>query len=228
MTLRSSWSPNDYSALLSRLHGRGVKWISLQAFACGDPGMWIRHDVELDVDAAVSMAELEYGFGLAASYYFCADSPLIGLSDALLDKRMRQIKRLGHNVSFHVILGKRYPPVSEQLSVLRSRFPWTDPVSLTFHAPDRNLAMLARLPLGAQVYDPIVTQIARYYSDSTGRWRWGHPVDVPDIAQIPVQLLIHPFWWAGKEINVDTMAAPLFLPQLVQRSNSLEIGDLEV
>ena len=35
-----------------------------------------------------------------------------------------------------------------------------------------------------------------YISDSTGRWRYGHPIEsVAFNARKPIQLLTHPIWW---------------------------------
>jgi hypothetical protein len=230
VVLSSPWSPDNYLEFLSRLRDSSVRWVSLTEYASGNRGLWLRHDVEVDIDAAVRMAQLENKFGLAACYYFCVDSPLISLPDNLLAQRIMQIERLGHTVSFHVILAGR-SSVAEQLLKLESRFPGINPESLTFHAPGRELAALAALPMGAEVYEPVVTQGARYYSDSTGRWRWGYPLDDSGIAEISAQLLVHPFWWSGQEIRVDPEAARLvvplrpFRPRAFARQSLIRDGD---
>lgn len=216
MILRSSWSLEDYAELLSMLRSEAICPVDLQAYACGSSGVWIRHDVELDMAAAVRMAQLEHDLGLATCYYVCVDSPLIALPDAVLFKLMRQVEAFGHAVSFHLITGPGHPPVDEQLRELRCRFPAVKPASLTFHAPGCRPGVLSGLPLGDQVYGPIAVGAAQYYSDSTGRWRWGHPADSRGIAKVARQVLIHPFWWARKEIEVDPAMARAFLPQLAQ------------
>jgi hypothetical protein len=46
------------------------------------------------------------------------------------------------------------------------------------------------------VYGPAVRGDLAYISDSTGRWRYGHPLDSNAFrARKPIQLLIHPIWW---------------------------------
>ena len=46
------------------------------------------------------------------------------------------------------------------------------------------------------VYGSAVRGDVAYISDSTGRWRYGHPLESEAFhARKPIQLLTHPVWW---------------------------------
>jgi hypothetical protein len=46
------------------------------------------------------------------------------------------------------------------------------------------------------VYEPVLKGVMAYASDSTGRWRFGHPFDSDAFHnRRPIHLLTHPIWW---------------------------------
>ena len=220
VTLRSTWSLDDYTALLRTLQDKGVRWIGLGDFARGAHGTWLRHDVELDLESAARMARVEQQLGLSASYYICVDSPAISATDNEFNRLIEELRRLGHGVSFHLLFSGEGQPVSHQLDALRARFPSVRPTSLTFHAPGTDLTVLSTVPLGAEVYEPVAASRAAYYSDSLGWWRWGNPAEAPQSAQQTTQLLIHPFWWATAAVHVPPTVVQDFLPQLAREFES--------
>lgn len=213
---REAWTLADYLRLLRGLvHSTPI--IGLSSFAAMEPGVWLRHDVELDTSAAMRMAQAEAAINVSATYFLSMESPFIEDNDETLRVTMSNLQELGHDVSYHLLLSPGLHTVGERLHELRKRFPRIRPQALTFHGPGVPAEVFAESPFGAPVYGPLAKHLCRYFSDSTGRWRWGDPRNgVP--TDMPVQLLVHPSWWAGDFQRVVKLCATShrhreFLPQ---------------
>ena len=100
ISIRAPWTTSDYDRLLAELV-QIAPVISSTAYACGESGIWLRHDVELDAEDALSIARSEHRLGLSSTYYVCAESPFLCVDDVrLLVPRLRD---LGHEVGLHRI-----------------------------------------------------------------------------------------------------------------------------
>jgi hypothetical protein len=91
-----------YAEFLEALAGSRVAVVPLREFAAarGDgPILGLRHDVDLRIDSALRLAELEHERGLRATYFVLNTAPYWrkpGLLDALL-----RLQELGHEVGWH-------------------------------------------------------------------------------------------------------------------------------
>ena len=158
----------------------------------------LRHDVDLSLDAAVRMAELENDAGAAATYFLMTESVFYNLDSSECVAAIARLRELGHHVAQHAV----YPSAPRD-----GRF---DPV-VAWHNPDPEY-MRAPLPDGRinvmQVpwFDP-----ATYRSDSNQHWRSGCPHDDLRAGAFPwLQLLTHPEIWAYPgETMGQTMRAML-------------------
>jgi hypothetical protein len=218
------WSASEYIALLEGIRTRGAVFRRLEEYSHGVPGVWLRHDVELSLDAALVMASAEHDTGIDSCYYVCVDSPFLPREPVVVREFVSRIQDLGHLVSFHLPVSRSIPA---RVDELRQDFPQIRPSSLTFHAPKVPAATLADLPLGASVYKPMTRPGTAYFSDSTGRWRYGSPIEPgPLDLDRPTQLLTHPYWWsagtgAGCPLSLDADRAA-FLPGLAAYSRPSE------
>jgi hypothetical protein len=225
--IRSRWTLDHYRDLLSSLLDRGLTPLELADYAERRPGVWLRHDVELSLGAALTMARVENEFGIPSSYFVCVESPFFTSDDAVLTA-VDELRRLHRDVSFHFVLSPDKPTVGDRLGDVATRFPSLEPRALTFHAPGVAVAELADQPLGEIVYRPMVNDVGRYFSDSTGRWRWGRPDQARLEPTELVQVLTHPFWWAGGDqpAELDNARATTFLPQLTSMEDQHATGRL--
>ncbi len=148
--------------------------------AAGD--LLLRHDIDLSLDAAVRLAELEAEAGAAATYFLMTRSVFYNLASPEGERALSRLRELGHRVGLHAV----HPQLD-----LDSRF---DPV-VAWHNPDPEFM---REPLDGAVnamqapyFDP-----DHYRSDSNQHWRSGCPH--PDLATGRfewLQLLTHPEIW---------------------------------
>jgi hypothetical protein len=162
------------------------------------PGdLLLRHDVDLSLDAALTMAELEAKEGASATYFLMTESVFYNLASKEGAAAIAALRELGHRIGLHAV----YPSTARD-----DRF---DPV-LAWHNPDPEYM---RTPVDGVVnvmqegwFDP-----PTYRSDSNHRWRSGCPHEELRAGSFPwLQLLTHPEIWVYRGSTMgQTMRAML-------------------
>jgi len=156
------------------------------AFFDAEPGpgvVLLRHDVDLSLDAALRMAELEAELEAPATYFLMTRSVFYNLASPEGEKMVGRLRELGHRVGLHAV----HPHVD-----LDERF---DPL-VAWHNPDPDF-MSAPLDGIANVMEPRFFAPERYRSDSNQHWRHGCPHDDLAAGRFEwLQLLTHPEIWA--------------------------------
>jgi hypothetical protein len=143
----------------------------------------LRHDVDLSLDAALEVAELEAQAGVQATYFLMTRSVFYNLASPEGERALARLRELGHRVGLHAL----HPHLD-----LDDRF---DPV-VAWHNPDPGFM---REPIDGAVnvmqtpwFDP-----DRYRSDSNHHWRSGCPHEELAAGRFEwLQLLTHPEIWA--------------------------------
>jgi hypothetical protein len=166
----------------------------------GGPGagrIYLRHDVDLALDAAVRMAELEASLGVAATYFLMTESVFYNLASAEGRAAVERLRGLGHAVGLHAV----HPNAT-----FDDRF---DRV-LAWHNPDPEY-MREPVDGAVNVMQPPWFTEGHYRSDSNQHWRSGCPHEElarGDFAWL--QLLVHPEIWAYPGTTMrETMLAML-------------------
>ena len=143
--------------------------------------MILRHDVDLSLDAALRMAELEAEAGAAATYFLMTRSEFYNLDAPSGVAAIERLRELGHRVGLHAV----WPTVDHD-----ERF---DPV-LAWHNPDPEYM---REPVEGLVNVMEAPWADVYRSDSNQHWRQGCPhEELAAGAFERLQLLTHPEIWA--------------------------------
>jgi hypothetical protein len=147
------------------------------------PGdLFLRHDVDLSLDAALELAEVEAEAGATATYFLMTRSVFYNLASAEGERALARLRELGHGVGLHGV----HPHLD-----LDERF---DRV-VAWHNPDPEFM---REPLdgvvnvmSAPYFDP-----DHYRSDSNQHWRSGCPHEALAAREFTwLQLLTHPEIW---------------------------------
>jgi hypothetical protein len=164
----------------------------------------LRHDVDLSLDAALTMAELEAEVGATATYFLMTRSEFYNLRSPSGEDAIEHLRRLGHRVGLHAV----WPHVDQD-----ERF---DPV-LAWHNPDPDYM---REPVDGFVNVMEAPWADVYRSDSNQHWRQGCPHEELAAASFErLQLLTHPeIWVYPGETMGETMLAMLD----VERQHRLE------
>jgi hypothetical protein len=170
-----------YRELLDAAAAGGYRWAAFgEGPAEGD--LFLRHDVDLSLDAALRMAELEAEARASATYFLMTESVFYNLASAEGRAALERLRALGHRVGLHAV----YPSAR-----LDERF---DPV-LAWHNPDPEY-MSAPVDGAVNVMEARYFDPERYRSDSNQRWRHGCPHEQLAAGAFPwLQLLVHPEIW---------------------------------
>jgi len=159
--------------------------------------IYLRHDVDLSLDAALRMAELEAGHGVRTTYLLMTESVFYNLASSEGVDAMARLRELGHSVGLHAV----YPKAE-----LDERF---DPV-VSWHNPQVEF-MGRTIPGAMNVYAEPFFAPSTYRSDSNQYWRSGCPHEELRGGGFPwLQILVHPEIWVYEGATMGlTMRAML-------------------
>ena len=187
---------DHYRELLEAARAGGYRF----AFFEGEPqsgDLLLRHDVDLSLDAALRLAELEAEAGARATYFLMTASVFYNLASHEGEHALARLSELGHRVGLHAV----YPHAHRD-----DRF---DDV-LAWHNPDPEFMSATVDGLVNVMAEPWFAP-ASYRSDSNQRWRSGCPHEELRAGAFPwLQLLTHPeIWVYPGATRAETMAAML-------------------
>jgi hypothetical protein len=185
---------SHYRELLDAARAGGYRFASFDG-APETGEVLLRHDVDLSLDAAVRMAELEAEAGAAATYFLMTRSEFYNLDSPSGGRALERLRELGHRVGLHAVW-----PHSDR----DDRF---DPV-LAWHNPDPEYM---REPVDGLVNVMTAPWADVYRSDSNKHWRQGCPHDELRAGAFErLQLLTHPEIWVYPGATMrETMLAML-------------------
>ena len=144
--------------------------------------LFLRHDVDLSLDAALTMAEVEADEGAWSTWFLMTRSVFYNLASKDGEQAIVRLRELGHRVAHHAV----YPDAD-----LDARF---DP-AIAWHNPDPEF-MAEEIPGATNVMSEPFFYPGHYRSDSNQVWRHGCPHDQLVAGEFEwLQLLIHPEIW---------------------------------
>ncbi len=215
MTMSTDFSPAAYRALLSGLLDRGY---AVRGYADADPQrrhLILRHDIDMSLDAALPIAEIEKSLALTAHYFVLVRTEMYNVFSAGARTALRQFIGLGHEIGLHLdaSLYGNDPALlqratEEECAVLEAAS-GTSIRTVSFHRPAKALLGYPET-LGGRIhtYQPRFYTQMGYCTDSRGAWHHGHPLDHPAVREgRGLQLLTHPIWWTGAGATPAAKAA---------------------
>ncbi len=144
--------------------------------------IYLRHDIDLSLDAAMTMAELEAAHDVGTTYLLMTESVFYNLGSSEGDAAVARLRELGHAVGLHAV----HPNVE-----LDERF---DRV-VSWHNPQSEY-MSSSIPGAVNVYAEPFFAPPTYRSDSNQHWRSGCPHEELRGGGFPwLQILVHPEIW---------------------------------
>jgi hypothetical protein len=149
-----------------------------------EPGrVYLRHDVDLSLDAALRVGELEAEAGVTATYFLMSESVFYNLASPEGTAAVSRLLELGHDLGVHAV----WPAVAGPDERFSRVLAWHNPDPEYMSAPvDGFVNVMA---------EPWFTQ-GLYRSDSNQHWRSGCPHDELARAEFEwLQLLTHPEIW---------------------------------
>jgi hypothetical protein len=194
-----------YGELLAAAKSGGYRFAGFDHEpAPGD--LLLRHDVDLSLDAALTLAGLEAEAGVQATYFLMTQSIFYNLASPEGEHALGRLRELGHGVGLHAV----YPRLE-----LDDRF---DPV-VAWHNPDPEF-MREPLDGAVNVMQPGYFDPDHYRSDSNQHWRSGCPHEELAAGSFEwLQLLTHPEIWAYPG---ETMRATMLAMLEAEHARDLE------
>ena len=168
----------------------------------GQPGVILRHDVDLDPAAAMAVAEVEIGVGVSSSFFFMVTAETYNVASPGNRALVRRLAGMGFEIGLHFdpavggeadddTLRARLDAEGRHLSDLAG----TTVGSVSLHCP----SVLGRYPLfpgWRNAYDPRIFAPDRYLSDSCGVFRQPPATFFRPGGAMTYQLLLHPLHYS--------------------------------
>ena len=182
MTVTCDFSLRHYRELLEAARRGGYRCAGFdRAPEAGT--ILLRHDVDLSLQAALAVAEVEAEAGMWSTWFLMTRSVFYNLASAEGERAIERLRELGHRVGQHAV----WPNVD-----LDDRF---DRV-VAWHNPDPEY-MQAAIPDAVNVMEHPFFDPENYRSDSNQHWRHGCPhAELEHGGFAWLQLLTHPEIWA--------------------------------
>ena len=209
-----SFDLRHYRALLQAAQTGGYRFATFDEAPV--PGaLFLRHDVDLSLDAALTMAEVEAELEATTTYLLMTESVFYNLASSEGEAAIARLRDLGQRVGLHAV----HPN-----AVLDDRF---DAV-VAWHNPSPEY-MSAPIAGAVNAYAESHFAPATYRSDSNQHWRSGCPHDELRVGAFPwLQLLVHPeIWVYPGETMGETMRAML-AAEGVRRLDQLAADGIEL
>jgi hypothetical protein len=175
----------------------------LRSLLCSRPNIFVRHDVDADLGAAIAMARLEREVDVRSSYYLMPCSQYYNLFGPEGREAVRVLQESGHLLALHCDLDQPRDAEladDEILEVVERDFALVDRFypglferDVSFHVPPKSV-LWRDIPGVHNAYGPDWRD--RYYSDARGRFDYGDPEDHADGE--PIQVNLHPEHWMWK------------------------------
>lgn len=225
----------QYFAFLDEARDRGYTFGGFDADPPERGALLLRHDVDLDLAAAVTFAELEQAHGVTSTYFVLLTSPCFNPASASGFAAVRRLVECGHRVGLHhdatLIPPTRDPGAAiagecEDLARIAGQ-----PVgAVSFHRPSPDLFGASRLLTAPRrhTYEPSFVTGIDYCSDSTGEWRYGPPTEREAYVEgRSMQFLTHPEMWDEKAVSLPWRRA-VVAERLARSTRRAAAAELDV
>ena len=163
--------------------------------------IYLRHDVDILVEDAVKLAELENQIGVKSTYFFLVNTNIYNLSSYKNRNLLNKIISFGHEIGLHYHQDKNEKKINKdevkyQISILEKIIEKEISI-ISFHKPQRYLLNYdKKISKKNHTYMSKFFSKIIYSSDSRGVWKFGAPTKIKDInKKKSIQLLTHPEWW---------------------------------
>ena len=200
----------SYDNFLKKFIEKGYRFIKFQEHTSTQGELILRHDIDFDVKFAHQASLVETSLGIKSTYFFLLRSDFYNPFSKENFDLIMDIRSRGHDISIHydpTIYEDFNEGFAEEHSFFRSVFN-TDVKIISLHRPnDFFLKLDQRIANIEHTYQTRYFKDIKYFADSTGKWRFGSPLDSEEFQKMQsIHLLIHPVWWflEGKD-NLEVL-----------------------
>lgn len=166
------------------------------------PSIFLRHDVDLSLHSAQTMAQLEHSIGICSTYYLRLNGSYYNIFSNEGYAIVREILTLGHQIGLHFDTGfYDEMGIDFEEGIKRDR----QLIEICFNTTIHSVSQHRPFSLGQAeghlferlgllfTYQKNLMNKFKYISDSGQRWREGDLSQHLDKSYL--QVLVHPIWW---------------------------------
>lgn len=190
-----------------------------------DSAVILRHDIDFDCTLAYKMALVESSMNIKSTYFFLISSESYNIASKENFDNIQRIKELGHAISVHfdpLVYDDFKKGCKLEVDYFESLFDIEIDI-ISIHRPN-NFFLQNDKPVNGidHTYQSKYVKDVKYFADSTGEWRFGHPFDSPEFNEKKnLHILIHPVWWmlTEDEISTDDKMKLYYKTRIIQLKN---------
>jgi len=162
------------------------------------PYLILRHDVDVSLESALKMAEVEYKMGLRSTYFVLLSGNHYNSFEGRSAAIIKQMSGLGHEIGLHYDLNQYRCYAKNTVQALETELRALESIigkkvrSISSHAPSGPGSFLS-ISSCINADDPCLRGV--YIHDSRKLWTIKSLYILLDNRPRKVQLLIHPFHW---------------------------------
>lgn len=225
---RQEFTYDYYREFVSRLH----EVYQFVTFSEGkrdqemdSPLLIMRHDIDVDLEAAVRMSLLEKDLGIFSTYFFMLRCPLYNVFSHHGAELVKEILGAGHQLGLHfdcalyqdITFDKLNAYISRECELLERFF--EHPVdAVSFHRPGHLELSGVELEKWPNSYERVFLEKFKYFSDSRGIWGHGNPIESEAFYKREnLHILTHPIWWTSAPMSPRKKLL-ILVQQINQRS----------
>jgi predicted hydrocarbon binding protein len=184
----------------------------------------LRHDVDISVQRAHRIAQLEHEAGVKSTYFVFLRSDFYNVFEEENTRLLKAILTFGHDIGLHFyphsygLIKETNPEFSKKSKAALEKFLSFEKEilerlldieirSFSFHSPDTGgwIYETDESICGMiNTYNPFIRQTFSYCSDSNGYWRFKRLPDfICNETSSRIQILTHPEWWVEQPLLPD-------------------------
>ena len=176
----------------------------------------LRHDVDADISAALTMARADHKIGISSTYFLMIRSPMYNLTSRHNSNAINEIIKLGHKIGLHYDQGFDFNFLKSDVYQIRLEAEFIQNMfgeritTVSFHQPNESV-LNGDISIGnyLNTYDKDYLRFFKYHSDSNRKFNlhsFSHDKTdniFSNLSSMSIQLLIHPMWWVYDSLSTE-------------------------
>lgn len=199
-----------YESLINNLKNEHYNFSTYQNYSLENKTVILRHDIDISIEKAFILAELEQKLGVCSTYFILLRSDLYNPLNKKNIQLIEGINKMGHQIGLHfdetLYLNENNIPaaIEKEVSIF-SELLKMDIDVVSMHRPSQktleaNYTIANNKILNS--YSDLFFKQFKYVSDSKRRWRENIDQIIESKSCPLLLLLTHPIWYNDTEIDM--------------------------
>jgi hypothetical protein len=219
-----------YKEFIIKAKSKGYIFSNYNNYINADKSIILRHDVDMSIEKALIMAELENEMKVQSTYFVLITSNFYNLFNKKTKEKLRKILSYGHQIGLHFD-EKQYSlnnhkdleqKILDEVDIIE-RYLNTSVVIYSNHRPSKfelESDLKESYKIKSAYSDEFFVKM-KYFSDSRMNWRENFDMAIDDSKLSRIQVCIHPIWYEDVELDISKI-----ISKFISESNDMTISNL--